>query len=181
MPVTKKLVLLLSVLLLPLAFVACSGSPPSPQSGHGANMDRQNPAKEIMQGRLPSFAFKDLSGRIVSSDEFAGKVLLVDVWATWCPPCKEEMPWFQEFSEQYRDQGLEVIGISIDPNPADVARFAKELGIKYTLINHPGIMQEWGLLGLPTTLIVDREGNIRRKIVGFDYKEIFEAAVRELL
>lgn len=178
MPLTKTFVLLLFALL---ALTACSGSSPSSQTEDGANVDLPNPAIEIMQGRLPSFALKDLSGRVVSSDEFKGKVLLVDVWATWCPPCKEEMPWFQEFSERYRDQGLEVIGISIDPNPRDVARFAQELGITYTLINHPGIMQEWGLLGLPTTLIVDREGNIRRKIVGFDYKETFEAAVRELL
>ena len=91
------------------------------------------------------------------------------------------MPWFQEFSERYREQGVEVIGISIDPNPADAARFAKEMGITYRLLHHPAIMQEWGLLGLPTTLIVDREGLIRRKVIGFEYKEAFEAALQELL
>ena len=178
MAVAKMLVLLLPAFLLQLAFAACSRSRPSPQSGHGTmNMEIQ--PKKL--SRLPSFAFQDLSGHVVSSDQFSGKVLLVDVWATWCPPCKQEMPWFQELYEQYRDQGLEVIGISIDPNPADARRFVQELGITYTMLHHPEVMQEWGLLGLPTTLVVDREGNIRRKIVGFDYKETFEAALRELL
>ena len=166
------------LLLAALLLAACSGAPPAPPVDHSAmNMDIQ--PKDL--ARLPEFAFQDLSGRVVSSKEFAGKVLLVDVWATWCPPCKEEMPWFQELHEQYRDAGLEVIGISIDPSPADAARFAKEIGVSYRLLHHPEVMQEWGLLGLPTTLIVDRDGNIRRKIVGFDYKETFETAVRELL
>ena len=164
--------------LCTLALAACGGAPPAPPVDHSA-MNMNVEPKDLV--RLPEFAFKDLSGRVVSSKEFAGKVLLVDVWATWCPPCKEEMPWFQELHERYRDEGLEVIGISIDPSPADAARFAKEIGVSYRLLHHPEIMQEWGLLGLPTTLIVDREGNIRRKIVGFDYKETFEAAVREVL
>ena len=91
------------------------------------------------------------------------------------------MPWFQEFSERYREQGVAVIGICIDPNPDDAARFAKEMGIACTLLHHPAIMQEWGLLGLPTTFIVDREGLIRRKVIGFEYKEACEAALKELL
>jgi thiol-disulfide isomerase/thioredoxin len=131
--------------------------------------------------QLPTFVFKDLDGREVSSEKFRGKVLLVDVWATWCPPCKEEMPWFQGLQDAYGAQGLEVIGISIDPDPEDAARFAKELGVRYTMLHRPEVMQEWGLLGLPTTFVVDRDGAIRRKVVGFEYKQAFEAAVKELL
>jgi thiol-disulfide isomerase/thioredoxin len=175
MRVKTAAALILSILVL----AGCGSDPPPPsQSGH-TGMDMNVQPKEF--ARLPDFAFKDFAGRVVSSDEFTGKVLLVDVWATWCPPCKEEMPWFQELQNKYGAQGFEVIGISIDANPADAAHFAGELGITYRMLHHPAIMQEWGLLGLPTTFIVDRKRNIHRKIVGFDYKETFENAVRELL
>ena len=174
-----RLEMALALGLLAFALAVCGADPqPASQSGH-AGMDRNVQPKEF--ARLPDFAFKDLSGRVVSSDEFAGKVLLVDIWATWCPPCKKEMPWFQELQDRYGAEGFEVIGITIDPDPADAARFAKGLAITYRILHHPAIMQEWGLLGLPTTFIVDRHGSIRRKIVGFDYKETFETAVRELL
>jgi thiol-disulfide isomerase/thioredoxin len=170
---------IVALLFLALTLTGCgAGPPPASQSGH-SGMDMNVQPKEL--ARLPEFTFQDLAGRDVSAQEFAGKVLLVDVWATWCPPCKEEMPWFQELQDKYGAQGLEVIGISIDPNPADAARYAKELGVTYRLLHHPQIMQEWGLLGLPTTFIVDRDRRIHRKIVGFDYKETFETAVRELL
>ncbi|MGH9786517.1 MAG: TlpA family protein disulfide reductase [Terriglobia bacterium] len=137
--------------------------------------------EEISSGRLPEFSFQDLSGNSVSSQQFRGKVLLLDVWATWCQPCKEEMPWFQEFHDKYKDQGLEVIGISIDALTSDIVKFTKQAGVTYPIVRRPQIMREWGLLGLPTTLIVDREGKIHKKIVGFDYKETFEAAIRESL
>jgi thiol-disulfide isomerase/thioredoxin len=174
-------------LLLALALAGCTADPqpasPSGDAGMGMNMgmDMDTNIQEKDLARLPAFAFKDLAGNVVSSDQFAGKVLLVDVWATWCPPCKEEMPRFQELQEEYGPQGFEVIGISIDPSPAAAARFAAELGITYRLLHHPAVMQEWGLLGLPTTLVVDRDGTVFRKIVGFDYKETFESAVKDLL
>jgi cytochrome c biogenesis protein CcmG/thiol:disulfide interchange protein DsbE len=166
---------LLSLLLL----LGCAASPPeSAPVDHGGMSEGIQP-KDLTT--LPDFAFRDLAGGVVSSDKYAGKVLLVDVWATWCPPCKQEMPWFQELQEEYGSQGFEVIGISIDPSPADAARFAEEIGISYQLLSHPEIMREWGLLGLPTTFVVDRSGTIRRKVVGFEYKETFKEAVRELL
>jgi peroxiredoxin len=144
-------------------------------------MMMDGPAVERELDFLPPFVFRDLSGRDVSSERFRRKVLLVDVWATWCQPCKQEMPWFQELQEEYGSQGLEVVGISIDATAQDAASFAEQYGIRYALLHHPAVMQEWGLLGLPTTFIVDREGKIRSKVVGFEYKEAFEEAIKQLL
>ncbi len=130
---------------------------------------------------LPAFDFSDVNGRRVSSEELRGKVLVVDIWASWCEPCKTEMPAFEQLHQQYRDQGLAIIGISIDITAEDAARFAREIGVTYPIIHNPEIMTEWGLLGLPTTIVVDRAGVVRKKVIGFEYKEVFEKTLRELL
>ncbi|MSO21168.1 MAG: TlpA family protein disulfide reductase [Acidobacteria bacterium] len=130
---------------------------------------------------LPAFEFTDVDGRPISSATLLGKVLVVDVWASWCEPCKTEMPAFEQLHQQYREKGLAIIGISIDITAEDAARFAREIGVTYPIVHHPEIMTDWGLLGLPTTLIVDRAGIVRGKIVGFEYKDAFEKSLRELL
>jgi peroxiredoxin len=178
-----------AVLALAVIGFGCSTNLPTPEPTQDGNVDRPAPARMMMDGpvvekefdHLPAFVFRDLSGKEVSSERFRGKVLLVDVWATWCQPCKQEMPWFQELYEEYGQQGLDVVGISIDVTAQAAARFAEQYGIRYTLLHHPAVMQEWGLLGLPTTFIVDREGGIRTKVIGFEYKEAFEEAVKQLL
>ncbi len=131
---------------------------------------------------LAEFTLRDVSGREVSSASFRGKVLLLDYWATWCAPCEKEMPEFQKMQDRYGDQGLVVVGIAMDTDPADVERFAKRLGIGYTLLMGTLEVQEkLGIQGLPTTFVVDREGRIRKKVIGFEYPEEFEKTVRELL
>jgi peroxiredoxin len=179
--------------LLLFGTVACNTNSNAPEKTPGqdsSSSDSASPASPMMMGgdikeknfdRLPEFAFKDLTGKVVSSEQFRGKVLLIDVWATWCPPCREEMPWFEELQRTYASKGLAVIGVSIDPSADVAASFAKELGVTYTLLHRPEIMQEWGLLGLPTTFIVDRTGRIHSKVIGFEHKEKFEKAVKELL
>jgi len=164
-------------LALLVLMTACGSNPtPSPMA-HGGDTD----IKERSFAQMPEFTFSDLAGNRVSSGRFQGKVLLLDVWATWCQPCKEEMPWFQELHEKYQDRGLAVVGVSIDPSASDAAEFTKKLGVTYLILHHPAIMQEWGLLGLPTTFIVGRDGKIRKKIIGFEYQPTFEKAVREAL
>jgi thiol-disulfide isomerase/thioredoxin len=161
-----------------LAFLAgCRSEPPESAQGTSA----ASPVEEIASGQIPSFDFVDISGERISYDRLRGKVLLLDVWATWCQPCKEEMPWFQEFHEKYRDDGLAVIGISIDTLRPDIVRFLGEVGVTYPIVQRAAIMQEWGLLGLPATFIVDRGGRIRKEVIGFEYKEAFEAAIQDSL
>ena len=133
--------------------------------------------------RMPEFMLRDVSGREASSEEFRGKVLLVDFWATWCEPCKVEMPAFEELQNRYRDRGLVVVGIALDTDAAGIAQFAKKLGVHYILlISTPEVERQFGgILGIPTTFLVDRNGVIRKKVIGFDHKEAFEKALTDLL
>jgi peroxiredoxin len=137
--------------------------------------------------RFPDFTLKDLRGKQVSSAEFSGKVLLVNFWVTTCPPCKKEMPMLQSLHRKYAAHGLVVIGVSLDEKPGTAAAFARSLRITYPLLIHPTLMtdeaqqQHYGILGLPTTYIVDRAGVVRKKVVGFAYREDLEKSIQELI
>ena len=134
-------------------------------------------------GRMPAFRLKDISGREFSSEELRGKVALVDFWATWCALCRKEMPGFEELQKKYRDRGLVVVGIALDSDAGEVAKFARELGVTYRLLlSQSEVEQVWGgILGIPTTFLVDRDGVVRKRVIGFEYKEEFEKALQELL
>lgn len=170
----RKLVLALALTVV--GFTACnrpSAEPPAePVSGEA-----------IRPTHMPEFTLKDTAGREVSSASFKGKVLIVDIWATWCKPCEKEMPEFEKLQKKHGERGFAVIGIAMDTNPAGVAAFTKRLGVTYTiLMSTPEALEKWGgLEGLPTTFVVDREGRVRKKVIGFEYPEEFEKAVRPLL
>jgi len=151
---------------------------------------RRTPAPQVaasvrgeVGARVPEFRLKDASGREVSSEDFRGKVLLVDFWATWCEPCKVEMPGFQDLQNRYGDRGLAVIGIALDSDPVAVERFAKQFGVHYTLLlTSPEVERQFGgILGIPTTFLIDRHRVIRKKTIGFEYKEAIETRLKEIL
>jgi len=134
---------------------------------------------------LPDFALKDLRGRGISSDDLQGKVVLIDFWATWCQPCKKEMPGYQRLLDRYGSRGFAVIGFKFDTmaDLEDPIQFAKKIGVRYPLAVAPhGLKQKFGgIEGLPTTLLYDRDGILRKKVIGFEYTDAFEAAMRPLL
>ena len=135
-------------------------------------------------GRMPSLTLNDLSGNPVALDQFAGKVLIVDFWATWCAPCREEIPHFQELYDGYRSQGLEILGLSVDDRVEDVRRYIEqEIPIRYRVLMATAEAQSLfgGIIGIPTTFVVGRDGTIHKKYVGYHPKEAFEKAVQELL
>ena len=131
--------------------------------------------------RMPAFHLRDTAGHEVSSTQFRGKVVLLDFWATWCAPCKREMPGYESLYRRYQDRGLMVIGIAADSDAASVAKFAKKLKITYPLLINGMDVQRYGVKGLPTTLLVDRSGFVRKKVVGFEYTKAFEDALRGFL
>jgi thiol-disulfide isomerase/thioredoxin len=135
--------------------------------------------------QLPDFSVNDLQGRPVSASDLRGKVILVDFWATWCGPCKKEMPGYQQLLDRYGAQGLVVIGFKFDTmkDTEDPIQFAKRLRVRYPLaVATESIRQKFGgIEGLPTTLLYDRQGILRNKVIGFEYTSTFEEYIRPML
>ena len=134
---------------------------------------------------LPLFKTVDLKGQNIEATSLKGKVVIIDFWATWCPPCKKEMPGFQALQDRYGKEGLEVIGFksTMMQDSEDVQQFLKELGIRYRIANSSVDLEQQfgGLLGLPTTFIYDRKGTLHSKIIGFEATEKIEAIIKPLL
>jgi thiol-disulfide isomerase/thioredoxin len=159
----------------------------------GCNQHSASPAQpkeaEIPKGeigsRLPDFSVKDLHGREISSADLRGKVVLIDFWATWCQPCKKEMPGYQKLLDRYGSQGFAVIGLKFDTmaDTQDPVLFAKKIGVRYPLAVASDELKEkfGGIEGLPTTMLYDRQGILRKKIVGFEYTNVVESELKSLL
>src|SRR5215469_12036111 len=123
-------------------------------------------AKHVTAGEiglsLPDFSVNDLQGHPLSSADLRGKVVLVDFWATWCQPCKKEMPGYQKLEDEYGRRGFVVIGLKFDtmPDVENPLQFATEIGVRYPLaVATDDVKQAFGgIEGLPTTMIYDRRG-----------------------
>jgi thiol-disulfide isomerase/thioredoxin len=135
--------------------------------------------------RLPDFAVEDLQGRKLSSADLRGKVVLVDFWATWCQPCKKEMPGYQKLLDTYASRGFSVVGFKFDTmmDTEDPVQFAKRIGVRYSLVVATDELKQkfGGIEGLPTTMLFDRRGVLHKKVVGFEYTSVFERELRALL
>jgi peroxiredoxin len=132
----------------------------------------------------PAFTLQDLNGKNVSLSDFRGKVLIIDFWATWCPPCIKEIPDFIELYEQYKDKGFEMVGISLDQAGISVVKsFAQKFKINYPILMTDGKIDKTygGITNIPTTFVIDPAGNIRKKYVGLIEKDVFEADIKKLL
>ena len=111
------------------------------------------------------YAAATLAGDTVSLTSLRGEVVLLNLWATWCVPCRTETPYLQALFEERRDEGFRIVGISLDTgNAADqVAAFVEEYGVTYTILHDPQMrgMELYQILGLPATFLIDREGVLR--------------------
>jgi cytochrome c biogenesis protein CcmG/thiol:disulfide interchange protein DsbE len=136
-------------------------------------------------GPAPDFTLpRSLDGKPFKLSSLKGKVRLVDFWATWCPPCRKEIPSFIALQKKYQAKGLEVIGVCIEQDANDkVNAFAKEQGINYTsVISSQEVEAAYGgIRSIPTTFLVDRQGHIVKKYVGETPMEDFEADLKKLL
>ncbi len=132
----------------------------------------------------PDFSLKDSSGAQKKLSDFKGSIVIIDFWATWCPPCREEIPHFVELYNKYKNQGLEIIGVSMDQSPERVMPgFIEKNNINYTILFGEDNVYDLygGINAIPTTFIVDKEGNLVRKYVGYREKGVFEQDIKELL
>lgn len=131
----------------------------------------------------PDFALTKLEGQQLRLSELRGRVVMLNFWATWCGPCRAEIPELNVMQREMKDQGLTIIGVSWDDTAEGVKEFQQELPQDYTiLLNGEGVQSLFGgIPSLPTTYLIDRDGRIRQKIIGARGRAVFEAAIKPLL
>jgi len=160
-------------------------------SGCGAKTEREEIGEfeeevstEKEWGNAPDFTLPRLEGNSLTLSDFKGKVIILDFWATWCPPCRVEIPDFVELYKNYKDEGLVIIGVSLDRGDSRaVKQFSENYEINYPIVlGNFNITEDYGgIRGIPTTFIIDSEGNIREKYIGYQPRATFEEAVKRLL
>ena len=142
-------------------------------------------AAEPVDGeKAVAWTLEDLRGNTVKSSEFDGKVVVLNFWATWCPPCRAEIPGFVALQDRYAKEGLQILGVSLDQgSAASVEAFGKKMGINYPLLagTEEIVSAFGGVRALPTTVILDRKGNVVDRHEGYLSKDDLEKAVQSLL
>jgi DsbE subfamily thiol:disulfide oxidoreductase len=128
------------------------------------------PPAMIVGKAAPVYAAASLTGQTVNTKSMAGRVLLLNVWATWCAPCRDEIPYLQQLHQTRERDGLSIVGVSVDAQGEDdkVAAFTKEMGMGYTIWRDPDerILTEYMAIGVPASYLIDRNGILRWKHVG---------------
>jgi peroxiredoxin len=130
------------------------------------------------------FVLKDMSGQDVRMADYKGRPMIVNFWATWCPPCKAEIPGFIELVEKYKDRDFTVLGISTDDSPADLQRFAAAYKVNYPLLvglGHDDLLEAYqATYSVPVSWLVRRDGTVYMKKLGTETKAWFEAQIKAL-
>jgi len=140
------------------------------------------PAKE--RKKAPEFSLKDSTGKALKLSDLKGKVVLLNFWATWCGPCKIEIPWFIEFEQKYKDKGFAVLGVSMDEDGwKDVKPYVESKKINYRVVvgDDTTATLYGGVDSLPTTFIVDRDGKIAAVHVGLVSKSDYASDIEQVL
>ena len=135
--------------------------------------------------KAPEIALKDLSGKTIDLASLAGKVVILDFWATWCAPCREEMPELQKFYKKYHGKGLEIVGISVDKAPDGIKDFVSKLKVTFPIVHDQGhkVADKYSPPRMPSSYIVDRKGVVRYVHGGYRAGDAakFEKEIQELL
>jgi len=138
-----------------------------------------------LQGKLaPDFALDSLDGKTLKLSDYRGKAVLLNFWATWCEPCKIEMPWFVDLQKKYGPQGLQVIGIAMDDAPPkDIAEFAQKMNVNYPIVigKEEVGTQYGGVQYLPSTFYITRDGKILDRVFGLVSRSEIESNVQKAL
>ena len=177
------------MVLLIILVLGCENTSAKNQSVNTNSVVKQkqknkNQSKEIISA--PDFTLFDLEGNPISLKNLKGKVVLLNFWGTWCGPCRKEIPDFIKLAEKYKDNGLEIIGITLTSgNAKKITTFANKWNINYTLLTDikgnetQEVTSLYGkvtgrpITGIPTTFLIDRDGFIRKRYVGPRSEEIF--------
>jgi cytochrome c biogenesis protein CcmG/thiol:disulfide interchange protein DsbE len=167
-----------------LAVIVCLAAPGCSPSKKFADGEVHSLKPEPARRQAPDFNLKDAHGKTARLSDYRGKVVLLNFWATWCGPCKIEIPWFVEMEQNYKDRGFSVLGISMDTEGWDVIKpFTAEMRVNYrVLLGDDEIAQLYGGVdSLPTTFMIDRQGKIASVHLGLVSKSDYENEVEQLL
>lgn len=131
----------------------------------------------------PNWTLKQLDGQPLSLSQFKGKAVVLDFWASWCGPCKMEIPWWNDLQAKYRAQGLQIIGISEDDNDKDVRDFLAKNRLDYPVVmDHNALAAAWGMpIGLPTTFFIRRDGTIAARVEGLEGEDELQQRIQGIL
>jgi thiol-disulfide isomerase/thioredoxin len=131
------------------------------------------------------FTLKDVDNKDVRLADLKGKVILLDFWATWCGPCKIEIPWFVEFQNRYGKDGLQVVGVSVDDTVEKLRPYVSELKMNYPVLiglNRDDVQDAYGpMLGIPVAVVISRDGKVCARHTGLSSKDGFEREIKALL
>lgn len=157
------------------------------QPGQMAQNDdtEEDPGAKLRGKTAPGFTLMDLDGKKVSLADYKGRPVLVNFWATWCAPCKIEMPWFEELRKQYAGQGFEILGLTADVDAGKdvIAKTAKKIGVTYPILLTDEKVQDayGGVDYLPMSFYVDRNGKVVEATAGLSSKDELEANIKKTI
>jgi len=173
----------LALLTLPLLRGRTGGEAISSKAAQGGSAPPGQGSCNAQGKGSFDFVLKDQHNVPVGMADYKGKVVIVNFWATWCGPCKVEIPDFVKLYDEYKDKGLVIVGISIDDSPELLQAFMKEYRMNYPVLQmRPEVEEAWGpFYGYPTSFIVARDGSICNKHIGPATKEQFEKEIKALL
>jgi peroxiredoxin len=173
--VVKTRALAAVAILAVIAFIAARhlSRPTEPMRGGNA----------VTHPLAPDFSVTDLSGQTLQLSRYRGKVVLLNFWATWCAPCRSEIPRFVDLQSKYDREGLQIVGISLDDDPRRVHAFYQQLGMNYRVaIGDAKLAEQYGgVLGLPVSFLIGRDGRIYAKHVGETDISQIEREIKSLL
>ena len=176
-PGMKTFLLITLTAALGIAATGCGNAP----AETAAAADLKPNAKRNV---APDFVLTDADGRKVKLSDYKGKVVLLNFWATWCGPCKLEIPWFVDFEKTYKDKGFAVLGVSMDEEGWEIVKpYIQDKQVNYrVMVATEEVAQKYGGVdALPTTFMIDREGKIASTHIGLVAKKDYENEIAQLL
>jgi peroxiredoxin len=146
----------------------------APQDGPGAGAAAAGrPASELEGKAAPDFTLQDMNGKDVALKDQRGKVVVLDMWATWCPPCRASLPHLDKLHEALKDKGVKVFAVNVQEDKADVEQFIKTTGLKTPVIldSNGAVSQKYKVTGIPQTVVIGKDGKVAKVFIGFGGEE----------